>query len=158
MSISKVIAVVGDAAVLGLLCVAATVVLLVLRQRIRAFIPLLAYLGAEALVFITRQIGTRSRPPTANYPAPHAISGVHEASYSYPSGHATTAVAVLVSLAVLAIITWTRGWGWVLGVALALAAVLVAWSRLVLGVHWFSDVALGMVLGVPWGLIVAHLA
>jgi membrane-associated phospholipid phosphatase len=155
VSVSKFIAVVGDAPVLGPLCVAATVVLLLLRQRMRAFIPLVAYLGGEAIVFITREVVKRHRPPTADYPAPHAIPGVHETSYSYPSGHATAAVAVLVSLAVLAVITWPKVWGWVLAVILGPAAVLVAWSRLVLGVHWFSDVAFGMAFGVPWGVAVA---
>ncbi|MGH7691299.1 MAG: phosphatase PAP2 family protein [Candidatus Dormibacteria bacterium] len=151
---SKVIAVLGDAPALGAISVVLTLILLGLRQRMRAFIPIVAYLGGEALVFITRQVIARPRPPTANYPAPHAIVGVHETSYSYPSGHATAAVAVIVSLAVLAVITW-RLWGWVLAGMLVLVAVAVACSRLVLGVHWFSDVALGMLIGIPWGIVVA---
>ncbi len=155
VAVSKVIAALGDAPALGALCVAATIVLLVLRQRVRAFVPLFAYVGGEALVFVTRQVVTRHRPPTANYPAPHAVPGVHETSASFPSGHATAAVAVLVSLAALAVYTWPKVWGLLIAIVLALAAVFVAWSRLVLGVHWFSDVAFGMVLGVPWGLTVA---
>jgi undecaprenyl-diphosphatase len=155
VSVSKVIAVLGDAPALGGICVAATIVLLLLRQRMRAFIPLVAYFGGEAIVFFTREVVKRHRPPTANYPAPHAIPGVHETSYSYPSGHATAAVAVLVSLAVLAVITWPKVWGWILGVFLGFVAVVVVWSRLVLGVHWFSDVAFGMVVGVTWGVAVA---
>ncbi|MGH8299844.1 MAG: phosphatase PAP2 family protein [Steroidobacteraceae bacterium] len=146
VGVSKVIAVLGDAPALGAISVVLTLILLALRQRMRALIPIVAYLGGEALVFITRQVIARPRPPTANYPAPHAIVGIHETSYSYPSGHATAAVAVLISLAVLAIITW-RLWGWVLAGVLVLVAVAVACSRLVLGVHWFSDIAFGMLLG-----------
>lgn len=156
VGISKVIAVVGDAALLGVIVVLGTVVLLLLRQGMRAFIPLAAYLGGEALVYATRQVVHRHRPITANFPAPHAIPGVHETSYSFPSGHATAAVAVLVSLAALALMTWPTMWGWVLGGILILGAAFVAWSRLVLGVHWFSDVAFGMLLGIPWGLTVAY--
>jgi undecaprenyl-diphosphatase len=155
VSVSKVIAVLGDAPALGLICVGLTVVLLALRQGMRALTPLVAYLGGEAIVFITRDVVTRPRPPTANYPAPNAIAGVHETSYSYPSGHATAAVAVLVSLALLAIVIWPRFWGWVVGAVLVLGAALVAWSRLVLGVHWFSDVTFGMAFGITWGTIVA---
>lgn len=155
VGVSKVIAVVGDAPVLALFAALATAVLLLLRQGMRAFIPLVAYLGGEALVFVTRQVVLRHRPPTAVYPAPHAIPGMHETSYSYPSGHATAAVAVLISLAALAVMTWPRAWGWVLCVVLILGAAFVAWTRLVLGVHWFSDVAFGMLLGVPWGLTTA---
>jgi len=156
VGVSKIIAVVGDAALLGVIVLVGTVILLLLRQGMRAFIPLAAYIGGEALVYATRQIVHRHRPLTANFPAPHAIRGVHETSYSYPSGHATAAVAVLVSLAALAVMTWPTIWGWIVCVFLVLGAAFVAWSRLVLGVHWFSDVAFGMLLGIPWGLTVAH--
>jgi membrane-associated phospholipid phosphatase len=156
VGVSKVIAVVGDAALLGGLVLVGTVVLLLLRQGMRAFIPLAAYIGGESLVYATRLIVHRHRPLTANFPAPHAIPGVHETSYSYPSGHGTAAVAVVVSLAALAVMTWPTIWGWIVGVVLVLGAVLVAWSRLVLGVHWFSDVAFGMLLGMLWGLTVAY--
>lgn len=156
VGVSKVVAVVGDAALLGVLVLVGTAVLVLLRQGMRAFIPLAAYIGGEALVYATRQIVHRHRPITANFPAPHAIPGVHETSYSYPSGHGTAAVAVLVSLAALACMTWPNIWGWIVGVVLVLGAAFVAWSRLVLGVHWFSDVAFGMLLGVPWGLTVAY--
>jgi membrane-associated phospholipid phosphatase len=155
VGISKVIATVGDASLLAVLVVLTTVVLLLLHQGMRAVIPLVAYVGGEALVYATRQVVLRQRPPTAVFPGPHAIPGVHETSYSYPSGHATGAVAFLVSLGVLAVMTWPKSWGWVVCVALVLGAAFVAWTRLVLGVHWFSDVAFGMLLGVPWGLIVA---
>jgi undecaprenyl-diphosphatase len=30
-------------------------------------------------------------------------------------------------------------------------------SRLVLGVHWFSDVAFGLLVGIPWGIAVTIL-
>jgi membrane-associated phospholipid phosphatase len=32
----------------------------------------------------------------------------------------------------------------------------VAGSRLVLGVHWFTDVTTGAVLGAVWGVVVAR--
>lgn len=155
IGVSKVVAVVGDAALLGVLVLVATAVLMLVRQGMRAFIPLAAYVGGEALVYSTRQIVHRHRPPTANFPSPDAIPGVHESSYSYPSGHGTAAVAVLVSLAALAVMTWPTIWGWIVGVVLVPCAVFVAWSRLILGVHWFSDVAFGMFLGISWGLTVA---
>lgn len=154
VGVSKVIAVLGDAPALGAISLVLTIVLLALRQQMRALTPIVAYLGGEALVFVTRQVIARPRPPTANYPAPHAIVGVHETSFSYPSGHATAAVAVIISLAVLAVVTW-RIWGWVLAGILVLAAAAVACSRLVLGVHWFSDIAFGLLLGISWGIVVA---
>ena len=149
---SKVIAVVGDAPLLGAITVVVTIGLLVARQRVRAFIPLVAYLGGEFLVYAIREVIHRNRPPTANFPALHAIPGVHETSYSFPSGHATAATAVLFGLAGLAAVTWRTWWPWLVA---SLLTVAVAGSRLVLGVHWFSDVAVGLVLGVCWGVLVS---
>ena len=149
VSVSKVIAKVLDAAPLGGIVAAITVILLLLRLEIRALIPLAGYLGGEALVYVTRTYMHRPRPSTANYPAPHAVPGVHETSWSFPSGHATGAAATLVCLAGLAAITWRMWWPWVIGV---LAALAVGGSRLVLGVHWFSDVVFGLAVAVPWAI------
>ena len=151
VGVSLVIAVLGDAVGLGIITVILTGLLLLARQRVRALIPLAAYLGGECIVFVTRQVVTRPRPPTANYPAPGAIPGVHETSFSYPSGHATAAVAVIVSLAGLAWLTWRVWWPWVVAVLVGMA---VGTSRLVLGVHWFSDIAFGMCFGIPWAVVV----
>jgi membrane-associated phospholipid phosphatase len=113
--------------------------------------PLVAYLGAEFLVYLTRIYVHRPRPSTADYPAVGAIPGIHETSASFPSGHATAATAVLVSLAGLAVVTWDRWWPWIVGGMLVLSTAL---SRLVLGVHWFSDVTFGLAIGVVWGVVV----
>jgi undecaprenyl-diphosphatase len=153
VTVSKVIAFLGDAPALAAISVVLTAILVALRQRVRALTPLVAYLGGEFMVYVTRAVIHRPRPRTANFPAPNAIRGVHETSYSYPSGHATAAVAVIISLAALAAITWRTWWPWVVGAVLALA---VAGSRLVLGVHWFSDVTFGMLVGAAWGILVAY--
>jgi len=39
-----------------------------------------------------------------------------------------------------------------------LIAVVVAWSRVYLGVHYPSDVAAGLILGWSWALLVFHWA
>lgn len=153
VKVSKVVAKVLDAGPLGLIVIVITAILLAMRQAGRALIPLAGYVGGEALVYLTRAYVHRPRPATAVYPAPGSISGVHETSYSFPSGHATGAAATLMCLAGLAVITWRIWWPWLIG---ALAALAVGASRLVLGVHWFSDVAFGLLVALPLAVVVTY--
>jgi len=155
IGVSKVIATVGDAPALGAICVLLTLALWLTLRSPRALTPFVAYLGGEALVFLIREVVHRGRPLTADYPAPGAVRGVHETSYSFPSGHAVAVTAVVVALLGLLALTRGRWWPWL--VALVVAA-FVADTRLVLGVHWFSDVAVGLALGASWGAAVAVVA
>ena len=75
--------------------------------------------------------------------------------YSFPSGHAAGAVVFAGTLALL----WCRArpgsqpTAWVL---FCLWVVLVSWSALVVGAHWPSDIAGGVLMGLAWlGLCLA---
>ena len=156
VSTAKVIAVVGDAPVLGVIAVALTLLLFAMRTGLRSLVPLAAYLGGEVIVFGIRLVIKRPRPPTAVYSAlasSHngAIPGVHETSLSFPSGHATACTALFFGLAAMMIAGRRIIWPWIVAL---LASVAVAGSRLVLGVHWFTDVTVGMVAGMVWGIVV----
>lgn len=70
-------------------------------------------------------------------------------TYSFPSGHASGNMAFFGALAVL---IGTR-WGWITAVPLIL---LIGISRVLLGVHWPSDVICGWIEGVAI-LLVANL-
>ena len=72
-------------------------------------------------------------------------------TYSFPSGH-VAASTIFYGLVVVWVFGCTRRAGWRL-LALAAAAsaiVLVAFSRMVLGVHYLSDVAAAFAEGVAW--------
>jgi membrane-associated phospholipid phosphatase len=150
--VAKVVATVGDAPVLGAICVVLTAALLVRLRSIRALVPLVAYVGGEFQVFAIRQLIHRHRPPTADFPAPDAVPGVHETSYSFPSGHAVAVTAVLFAVLGMLALAQRRTWPWLLALVLS---VCVAATRLILGVHWLSDLVIGMLIGIAWGTTVA---
>jgi undecaprenyl-diphosphatase len=80
---------------------------------------------------------------------PLNIYSGHE-TFSFPSGHATTAMMVYGFLAFLLARGRPRHWRALL---LSLAGVLIVaigLSRLYLGMHWLSDVVAGFALGLAW--------
>ncbi|KTE25357.1 MULTISPECIES: phosphatase PAP2 family protein [unclassified Sphingopyxis] len=72
----------------------------------------------------------------------------HQTSFSYPSGHATSAAAVYLLLASLAPPRW-RPLAWTLAFAMI---ILNGFSRIMLGVHWASDIVGGTMLGAAFAL------
>ncbi len=152
VGVSRLVATYLDAGPLAVICVAISAILTFTLRSIRAIVPIVAYLGGEFQVFILREVILRHRPPTANYPAPCAIQGVHETSYSFPSGHSVAVTAVLFSLLGTIALTYRIWWPWLMAI---LGSLFVIDTRLVLGVHWFSDVIFGLFFGIAWGVTVA---
>lgn len=114
----------------------------------RQFQPLLLMLGTVIggafLVDGLKELYERTRPEmTAHL--------VEEASHSFPSGHSTMATVVYLSLAVmLAQFQKKRRMRvYIVGYA-ALLAFMIGISRVILGVHYPSDVAAGWTVGVLW--------
>jgi membrane-associated phospholipid phosphatase len=155
VGISKFVATYLDAGPLAVICVVLGAVLALTLRSIRALIPVVAYLGGEFQVFAIRQLILRHRPPTADYPAPGAINGVHETSYSFPSGHSVAVTAVLFALLGTIALAYRIWWPWLVALV---GSLFVVDTRLILGVHWFSDVTFGLVFGITWGVTVAIVA
>lgn len=87
-------------------------------------------------------------------PRPDLVSHLVEVnSYSFPSGHATMATIVYLTLGVVLARAQARRRmkGYVLLVAVALA-VIVGFSRVYLGVHWPTDVLAGWCVGASWAI------
>jgi membrane-associated phospholipid phosphatase len=85
-----------------------------------------------------------------SHPRPDLIEHLdQQSSFAYPSGHATSAAVVYLLLAWLAPPRW-RPWAWALAGAMIL---LNALSRIMLGVHWASDIVGGTLLGTAFALI-----
>jgi undecaprenyl-diphosphatase len=104
---------------------------------------LLAVILGDSLVTNTvKGVVDRSRPTID----PHAVT----LGPSFPSGHSSTAAALFAALALLAGRKRSPGVRAILvGVAVGLA-VAVACSRVLLDLHWVSDVVAGLTLGWAW--------
>lgn len=83
---------------------------------------------------------------------PEEFRLVAETSPAMPSGHA----AGVAALAMVFTLWWWPLGGWLRGavVSIWVLALAVCWTRLYLGVHWFSDVIAGLLLGGGVALLV----
>jgi undecaprenyl-diphosphatase len=125
-----------------------------LRRRVVDALFVAASVGGyAALTFVVKQLVHRERPV--------AFFRVPESGYSFPSGHTLGATCLA---AVLGYLLWRSRWhtGAKIALTVVLAAVvaLVGASRLMLGVHYPTDVLGGMLLGGAWmaALIAARYA
>ncbi len=104
-----------------------------------------ALVGAATTTTLGKMVFARERPPFMLYP---------EDSLSFPSGHATLAA---VFYGFLAYIMWRlfRRYSQKVAAVFVCAGViiLVALSRMVLGVHYFSDVWAGILVGLLYAVI-----
>jgi undecaprenyl-diphosphatase len=123
------------------------------ERLVVAIAPLGSLVLAAALASVVKMIVDRSRPPVA-------LHLVTESDASFPSGHATNSAALFMTLGLIAaVFVLRRPLARVaVVVAAGLLASSVAVSRLVLGVHWPSDVIAGMALGLTCALVVTMAA
>jgi len=106
--------------------------------------------GSAALPWLVKLIVARPRPTFEHL---QQLS-----SLSFPSEHTTQAAAICLTVAILLSKDLNRGLRELVIVLALLIAVVVAWSRVYLGVHYPSDVAAGLILGWSWALLVFHWA
>jgi membrane-associated phospholipid phosphatase len=133
----------GDFNVLAPLVAAVAVLLFVRRERIMAAALVIITGGAALLNDTLKSVFARARP--------EFVHGFTEASgFSFPSGHSAGSLAVYGTLAYVAVRLVPRAWR-VPCVALAmLLIVFVGASRILLQVHFASDVLGGWACAATW--------
>jgi undecaprenyl-diphosphatase len=121
---------------------------LLARGHRRRAILLLVILASERLLVEAMKAGfDRARPDVAGRQV-----AVH--SMAFPSGHSANAMAVWLAIALLATDSGLRRPAVALALALAFTTGL---CRLVLAVHWPSDVVGGWAFGAAWTLLLVRL-
>ena len=129
--------------VIVIIAIAATFLWLT-RHKYSAVLLLVSTIGGIILNNVLKLIFDRDRPQAFEWLA-------HASSSSFPSGHAMSAAIVYATIGYLAARLQRRRWARWLTMFLAFCMiVLICISRLYLGVHYPSDVAAGVVLGLAW--------
>jgi membrane-associated phospholipid phosphatase len=134
----------GGSVGIGILFALALAVLVWKKRWRYAIISSVAILGALILQLAIKALVHRARP-----------ENLIETGYSFPSGHAIMSV-VFVSLLIYSFKDDIKHqtWRYVLIILAIAFSVAVGISRIILHVHWFSDVIAGMSLGLFWFLLV----
>lgn len=122
--------------------VVAVVVSLRSRRVSALFFVALVLGGNAAIVNLIKVLVDRARPTVS------VLTGF--TGRSFPSGHSAGAAACYGTVALLLSLRWSpRNRAAAYGAAVAVA-VAVACSRVLLGVHWVSDVVAGLAIGWSW--------
>ena len=141
----------GGVLLRNLFVIGAVVALLFLRLRREAVLLVLTVAGAWAVDAAIKGLVGRPRPEIV----PHLTEA---GGASFPSGHAFNSAVVYIAIA-LAFATLSARESvrlTVIGTAIAVSLV-IAWSRVWLGVHFPSDVAAGWLGGAGWAFLAAAL-
>lgn len=136
----------GSFKVLFPLTTGATIALLCIRRRFEALLLATSVIGAATVVYVVKTAVARVRP------------ALWETEWywgsSFPSGH----TLVVAAFGIAAALCMGRIWPATREVALSIAILwlcLVAFSRLVLGVHWPTDVLAGACIGASLPLAIS---
>lgn len=127
-----------------IMVIVASAALFVMRRWLEAVFVPVCVAGAGGADMVLKTFVGRPRPQLFH----HAVAAVGS---SFPSGHATTTSALAVAVMFVIWEMWGTGGGRTTAAILAtLVTLLVGLSRIVLGVHFPTDVVAGFALGSGW--------
>ena len=138
----------GSSDVLVPITTVAALALLAARRRFEAALLVGSTLGGAGIVYIVKTLVGRARPDL--WPAQWYWGS------SFPSGHTLVVAAFATATALILARIWPAARQWAVGAAIVWV-LLVGLSRLVLGVHWPTDVLAASCIGatLPLGLSLA---
>lgn len=136
----------GNGAFLAALCTVVTLVLLAKRRTLLAFAWVVATLSGGLLNQLLKSIFERARPV-------HEHTVLSAEGWSFPSGHASGSMLVYGLLGYLVIRHTPRIWHVPVAVLCVMLIVFVGFSRVLLQVHYLSDVLAGYASAAAWGAL-----
>lgn len=139
----RAVTTVGGPATWRVLAAAAVLALCARRRWRPAILIAVTMAGAAALSGVTKSLVNRHRPQVP-LPVDRIAGG------SFPSGHALTSFVAVGLLVVLVLPSLDGGWRGLLVVAAAVVVAAVGFSRLILGVHFVTDVVAGWLIAGLW--------
>lgn len=146
---ARLVTALGDGRVVTVLTLVGGIVLLLRRHPRRALALVAGTFVGRALVELQKMQVGRLRPDAETH-----LVVVH--NLSFPSGHSANAMLTYMTLALL-LVEDPRRRLWAVFGALLIAFV-VGLSRVMLGVHWPSDVIGGWAFGYAWAMLILWMA
>ena len=144
------VSVLGKLMVAVPLTIAASIGLFLIHRSLEALFALVT--GSNFVVSSLLKIIVGRERPSYEFKDPRGFIQVFE-GYSFPSGHV---VFFMSFFGVLAYLAWRHIAGWMRWASVLICAmliVLVGPSRVYLGVHWATDVAVGYIVGAIWLIV-----
>lgn len=136
----------GDASVQWAIGIGVALLLLLRRRHWLTASWVAAVAGNGILTHVLKALFERTRPLHE-----HGLALAH--GWSFPSGHASGAVVIYGMLAFLWMRAASPAWHLPIALSAIVIALLVGYSRIVLQVHYLSDVLAGLVSGGAWLLV-----
>ena len=139
----RTITALGGPYVTTTLGIGVALLLFIYRQRLLAIGWIIAVFGGGLVNLLLKAIFQRPRP-TFDVPL------VTEIGWSFPSGHAMGSLIIYGMLAYLLVIWVDHRWDKLIVVLAVAVIILIGFSRIYLGAHYFSDVVAGFAAGLVW--------
>jgi len=129
------------------------ILLFLFRKKVQREIRfyLFGMLGSTAIFSGIKELVCRTRP--SSY-----IGDFHQHGYSFPSGHSTMSMTFVLLIFFLFYPKVSEGYRTALMIFCILFPLLIGFSRIYLGVHYFSDVMGGFTLGIFWVMLMAGIS
>lgn len=129
------------------------ILLFLFRKKVQREIRfyLFGMLGSTAIFSGIKELVCRTRP--SSY-----IGDFHQHGYSFPSGHSTMSMTFVLLIFFLFYPKVSERYRTALMIFCILFPLLIGFSRIYLGVHYFSDVMGGFTLGIFWVMLMAGIS